>query len=297
MPAPTRTQHVLYQLVLLTAFAGLLLLLALAQYGQSPPEQLPLAATIFWGLLLGASATSTAARFTGEGLARAIAVSSVLSGVLALTLPSFTAAEWWYVFSPLAGNAFVALLLTVFRRYHDMLSAMAIYIICTVLANYTLDSFLPIGSFFLINVGTFFFGVTFTQRDRVHAYGRKNVYAMIGVAAVVNVFAALAVDTPLRYVAVAFLTILISETADTEVYQRLLHRPWLERVAKSNAVSAPIDSILFTVLAFAGESFATIGWMVQVIVTDIIVKYAAGMVVALGVIQLLRRANPFDKTS
>lgn len=295
MPSPTRTHHVLYQLVLLTAFAGLLLLFALAQFGQQPPEQLPVAATIFWGLLVGAAATSTAARFSRAGLAGAVIVSAALNAVLALTLPSFTTAEWWYVFAPLAGNALVLVLLTVFRRYHDMLSAMAIYIICTVLANYTLDSFLPIGSFFLINVGTFFFGVTFTQRDRVHAYGRKSVYAMIGVAAVVNVFAALAVDTPLRYVAVAFLTIIVSETADTEVYQRLLHRPWIERVAKSNAVSAPIDSILFTVLAFAGESFATFGWMVQVIVTDIIVKYTAGMIVALGVIQMLRRANPFDK--
>lgn len=291
----TARHHILYQTVLVLAQLGAVLLLILARYGQTPPEQLPIAAVMFWGVLMGASVSSTAAQFSRPGLVRTVGVSVLLNAGLALVLPVVSEAAWWYALAPLAGNAFVLALHTLFPKRHDMLSAMTIYIVCTVLANYTLDSFLPIGTFFLVNVGTFFFGVTFTQRDRVHAYGRKNVYIMIIVAAVTNVFAALAVDTPLRYVAVAFLTILISETADTEVYQRLLHRPWIERVAKSNAVSAPIDAILFTVLAFAGESFATFTWMVQVIVTDIIVKYAAGMVVALGVIQAFKRANPFDK--
>lgn len=292
---PLTRHHILYQTILVLAQLGAVLLLVLARFGQAPPEQLPVAAVVFWGVLMGASVSSTAARFTRGGLFGAVGLSLAINGALALVLPLVSEAAWWYVLAPVAGNALVLALHVWFPKRHDMLSAMTIYIVCTVLANYTLDSFLPIGSFFLINVGTFFFGVTFTQRDRVHAYGRKNVYIMIFVAAVTNVLAALAVDTPLRYVAVAFLTILISETADTEVYQRLLHRPWIERVAKSNAVSAPIDAILFTVLAFAGESFATFSWMVQVIVTDIIVKYAAGMVVALGVIQAFKRANPFDK--
>jgi len=50
-------------------------------------------------------------------------------------------------------------------------------------------------------------------------------------------------------------------------------------------VSAPIDTILFTVLAFAGAPFATAGWMVQVIVTDVVVKYASGFATALALLR------------
>ena len=128
---------------------------------------------------------------------------------------------------------------------------------------------------------TFFFGITFTQRDRVHKFGRRNVYAMILVAAVANVLAAVSLGTPMRYVVVGFIAILVSETVDTEIYQRLLHRPWLVRVASSNAVSAPVDSALFTILAFAGEGFATAAWMTQVILSDVAVKYGSSLVVAL----------------
>src|SRR5690606_40235609 len=130
-----------------------------------------------------------------------------------------------------------------------------------------------VGSFFLVNVGTLFFGVTFTQRDRVHAFGRPIVYRMILLAAVANVALAASLGTPLRYVGVSFLSIVLAETADTEVFHRLRGRRWLRRVATSNAISAPIDTVVFTLLAFVGEEFATAGWLTQVIVTDVLVKY------------------------
>src|SRR5690606_34935830 len=144
---------------------------------------------------------------------------------------------------------------------------------CTLLANYTLDSFLPLGDFFLLNVGTLFFGITFTQRDRVHRYGRRAVYLTILVAASANVVLAASLGTPLRYVAVSFLSIVLAESADTEIFQRLRDRRWLTRVASSNAVSAPLDTLIFTLLAFWGEDFATPAWLTQVIVTDVLVKY------------------------
>ena len=57
-------------------------------------------------------------------------------------------------------------------------------------------------------------------------------------------------------------------------------------------MSAPIDTVVFTLLAFAGEEFATAGWLTQVIVTDVLVKYASGIVAALGVLALVRSAMP-----
>ena len=87
---------------------------------------------------------------------------------------------------------------------------------------------------------------------------------MVGVAAVANVITALSLNTPLRYVAVGFLAIILSEVADTEVYQRLLKRRWLTRVAASNAVSIPIDTVGFTLLAFYGAAWATAAWMIEV---------------------------------
>lgn len=280
--------HVLFQLFMLCAPAGCLLLLQLSQFGQNPPSELPLPTIIMFGALLCGPLFPISRKLTRTGLLLASLLAALLGSSTALLLPAVSDAS---VSFGLAG--LTALLLTlVFNRLPvrtgAMLSAMTVYVVCTVLANYTFDAFLPVGGFFLVNVGTFFFGITFTQRDRVHQYGRRTVYLMIASAAVLNVVMSLLIDTPLRYVGVAFLAILISETADTEIYQRLLDRPWFTRVARSNAVSAPLDTLIFTVLAFTGESFATFGWMVQVIVTDVLVKYGASILVAAGVLARIR---------
>ena len=289
MPART-IQHIFFQLTLLAVQAGCLLLLVLARFGQNPPEALPLPTIVFFGAMLSGILHPLSRDFRVRELGVAVVLAGLLGAGLNLLLqvsPDHTAA---WLLAPATALAITLALRLVGQERGDMLSAMTVYTTCTVLANYTLDSFLPIGDFFLVNVGTFFFGVTFTQRDRVHRYGRRNVYLMIAVAAVANVIMSVAIDTPMRYVVVAFIAILIAETADTEIYQRLLHRPWLVRVARSNAISAPLDTIIFTVLAFFGEDFATFGWMNQVIITDILVKFLASMLVAFGVVTWLRRA-------
>jgi uncharacterized PurR-regulated membrane protein YhhQ (DUF165 family) len=174
-----------------------------------------------------------------------------------------------------------------------MLVAMSVYVVCTLLATFTFDSFLPLPGYGLISVGTLFFGITFTQRDRVHGYGRKAVYLMLLFAATANVVMALTLGVPLRYVAVGFLAIMLSITADTEIYQRHLHRSWLGRVARSNAVSVPVDTIVFTTLAFAGKPFATLPWMVEVIVTDIALKLIIGFLTAFGLLAMFsKRYDP-----
>lgn len=268
-------------LVLLPAgsVAGCAVLLWLAGFGQSPPDRLPWAALVFFGALFGdllAHALRRRGRSGAVGLAGGVG--------LAVLLALLTPLEARYLAAAAAAAALALVLAALPERRGTMYGAMSVYALCTLLANYTLDAFIPIGGWFLVSVGTLFFGVTFTQRDRVHRYGRRAVYLMILAAAVANVLTALSVGTPLRYVAVGFLAIVLSESADTEVYQRLLARRWLVRVASSNAVSAPLDTVVFTVLAFAGAPFATFGWMTQVIVTDVIVKYASGIVAALGLV-------------
>lgn len=273
-----------FLLVVLAAQLGCALLLHLSRFGQDPPAALPLPTIVMFGLLAAGPLYPLARRLPRW---RSLALPTALAACLAATwlLPPAYGGDPRYLLAPAAGAALTLALAVLPERRGAMLSAMSVYTVCTVLANYTFDSFLPVGDFFLVNVGTFFFGVTFTQRDRVHRFGRRNVYAMIGAAALLNVVMALTVGTPLRYVAVAFLAIVVSETADTEVYHRLLERPWLTRVASSNAISAPLDTIIFTVLAFAGESFATPGWMARVIVTDVAVKYGSSLLVALRVLR------------
>lgn len=162
----------------------------------------------------------------------------------------------------------------------------AIYILATLAANYTADWFIPLPIFGLVSVGTLFFGITFTQRDRVHRHGRKAVYAMILAAAVLNVLESVFLGVSWRIIVASFTAIILAETADTEVYHRLLQRPWLQRVVGSNAVSIPVDTVLFTAIAFAGV-FPVIT-LVQIVFGDIVLKTIIGAVAAVRREMLLR---------
>lgn len=266
-------------------------------FGPTPTDRLPALALALFGLLFVGALTD----LRGASDARRVRVVTtsvfVIAVAVALALAGAGAGRLEYLLAPASAMTGLGALRLLGSRAPDgraasLVAAATVYVAATLLANFTLDSFLPLGGFFLVNVGTLFFGLTFTQRDRVHQHGRRAVYAMIFLAATANVALAATLGTPLRYVAVSFLTILVAETADTEIYQRLLRRPWLARVAASNAVSAPLDTILFTLLAFWGEEFATAGWMTQVIVTDVLVKYASGILAALGMLALLRGIFP-----
>lgn len=272
------------------------LLLELSGFGPNPFPALPTAVVSLVGVLFVGILHPLAQRLGVAQAAAAGGVGVALATATALAMPAWGGAVAYGLAAATAVVGALALR-ALPSRVGRMLAAMAVYVVCTLLANYTFDSFLPLGDFFLVNVGTFFFGITFTQRDRVHRYGRRAVYAMVAFAAVANVALALSLGTPLRYVAVGFLAILLSETADTEIYQRLLERRWLTRVASSNAVSAPLDTLVFTVLAFAGAPFATAGWMTQVIVTDVIVKYGSGMLAALGVLAGARVTQTSPETA
>ena len=157
---------------------------------------------------------------------------------------------------------------------------MAIYIAAVLIANYTATWFIPLPVFGLVSVGTLVFGITFTQRDRVHRFGRKPVYMMILAAAVGMVLESVFLGVSWRIITASFIAIVLSETADTEVYHRLLHLPWLKRVFGSNVISIPLDSLLFNLIAFYGEFTGIM--LTGIIFGEIVAKFATGAIAAIG---------------
>lgn len=153
-----------------------------------------------------------------------------------------------------------------------------VYVVCVLLANYTAETFIQLPFFGLLAVGTLIFGVTFTARDYVHHAGKKIVYTMIFTAAVLSVLMSIYLGVPLRIVAASFIAIVLAETADTEIYQRYISDSWMVRVFKSNLVSIPLDTILFTAIAFLGV-FPTYD-LAQIIFADIVYKSLIGVAVA-----------------
>ncbi len=164
-----------------------------------------------------------------------------------------------------------------------MIWPMLVYVLATLAANFTATWFLPLPVFGLVSVAVFIFGVTFTQRDRVHRYGRRWVYLMIGSAALLNCLAAVLLGVQWRIVLASFTAIILAELVDTEVYQRHIKRPWLGRVAISNAVSVPLDSLLFNGIAFLGVFEPVL--LAQIICGEIVVKFLVGGVTALWRVQ------------
>ena len=109
----------------------------------------------------------------------------------------------------------------------------------------------------LIVVGTIVFGITFTQRDRVHRAGRPWVYLMLVVTTILAATQSVFLDVSWRIIVASTLAILLSELADTEVFHRLKERKWFVRAGASNAISIPIDTIIFNLIAFAGVLSST----------------------------------------
>jgi uncharacterized PurR-regulated membrane protein YhhQ (DUF165 family) len=160
-----------------------------------------------------------------------------------------------------------------------MVPSMTIYIIAVLAANYTATWFIPLPIFGMVSVGTLIFGITFTQRDRVHRYGRRAVYAMILLAAVGMVLESLLLEVPWRIILASFIAIVLSEAADTEIYHQLLNRSWLQRVTGSNLVSIPLDSLLFNLIAFMGVFEPAM--LVAIIFGEIVTKFTTGALAAL----------------
>jgi uncharacterized integral membrane protein (TIGR00697 family) len=130
-----------------------------------------------------------------------------------------------------------------------------------------------------MDAGTLIYPFTFTLRDLVHkVVGRRGARVIIFTAAVINLFMAgffwvvskLPYDVSIgpqpewdsvlspvwRIVLASILAEVFSELTDTEIYHlwvtRITERfQWL-RVLTSNAVSIPVDSLIFVWAAFGG---------------------------------------------
>lgn len=156
-----------------------------------------------------------------------------------------------------------------------------------------------------VDMGTFVYPLTFTLRDAAHKLlGKASARTLIVTAAAINVVMALylrwvasvpsdpewglggefsAILAPVgRIVVASIVAEVVSELLDTEVYHWFVTRvttrhQWL-RVVLSNGVSIPVDSLIFSVLAFApipalggGLPWQVVG---QIFVFNLGLKYA-----------------------
>lgn len=297
------TQFSVFTVLLsLLSVVSAFLLLYLSQFAELgvPPTQLQAEVVFFLGVLFTGFLFPFVSRLPEKQAWLASLVTFALSVLFSLLFQSMSIVSpvdseqmlngsLMYALAPATALILANLVRRFFAVKAELWVAMLVYVVCTILANYTLDAFIPLGlgEFAAkINVGTLFFGIIFTQRDRIHAFGRRYAYLTIALAAFANVAIALRLDTPLRFVIVSFVAIVVSELTDTEVYQRVIKRRWFTRVAVSNAFSVPVDSFIFTVFAFWGEAFATPTWMTEVILTDIVIKFLIGLIVAVQVFKL-----------
>jgi queuosine precursor transporter len=203
----------------------------------------------------------------------------------------------------MATTARPAAVLTPFTRIAVV--AVGAYVGAQVIADVTS---LKIGTFAdrAVDMGTFVYPITFTLRDVVHkALGKRAARTLVVTAAVVNLFMAVylqwaarapsdvsyplgaefeAVLAPLWRITIASIVAeVVSELVDTEVYhwfvRRVTTRHQWARVATSNAVSVPIDNVIFAVGAFGAiPGFAdhalTLPWDVvwEIFVVNLTVK-------------------------
>jgi len=156
-----------------------------------------------------------------------------------------------------------------------------------------------------VDMGTFIYPVTFTLRDVAHkTIGKRNTQTLILASAGVNLFAALYLgwvsnvpgdpawglatewnavfNASLlgRIVVASIVAMVVSELVDTEVYHwfvtQITHRYQWARVLISNAVSVPVDNLVFTLGAFAGLlPWGVIG---QIFLFNLILKYVVSVV-------------------
>lgn len=149
-----------------------------------------------------------------------------------------------------------------------------------------------------IDAGTLLYPITFTLRDLAHKrLGIAAARALVVTAGVVNLgmiayfsfAAALPPDTTAgpatlyfgavlgpvwRVVLASIVAEIFAELVDTEVYQfwvtHITQRYQWMRVLASNAISTPLDSIVFVLLAFAGTMPGEV--LLSIIAVNILIK-------------------------
>ena len=154
-----------------------------------------------------------------------------------------------------------------------------------------------------VDMGTFIYPITFTLRDLAHKQlGKRNAQTLVISAAVINLFMAAylwwvasvpsdpswglgrefaAILAPVwRIVLASIAAEVISELLDTEIYHWFVTRittryQWM-RVLISNAISIPVDSLIFSVGAFGGM----LPWPVvgQIFIFNLLIKFGMTLI-------------------
>lgn len=151
------------------------------------------------------------------------------------------------------------------------------YVISIFVANLLIDKFIELPIYGMLSAGTIFFAFVFTLRDHLHRYGLRFALLGITLALIINTILSITFGIPIRFIIASFLAILLSELADTAVFERLKERSWALKVIASNAVSVPVDSIVMTLIAFLGV--LTMSEMLAIIFADILAKYLIALTV------------------
>lgn len=156
---------------------------------------------------------------------------------------------------------------------------------------------------FSIDAGTFIYPITYTLRDLIHKKsGKKTAQMMVITVALLNLLMAfyfwlvsilpadlsvgpqkefgIVLSPVWRIVIASILSEVISELIDTEIYHLWVTKvttkyQWL-RVLVSNSVSVPIDSIIFSFLAFYGVMPLAV--VISIILSNIIIKMVTTLV-------------------
>jgi uncharacterized PurR-regulated membrane protein YhhQ (DUF165 family) len=132
---------------------------------------------------------------------------------------------------------------------------------------------------FAATAGTVFAGAAFLLRDTVRDHlGRVGVLAVIVVGALVSYLIS---DASVATASAA--AVLISELADSLVYEPLRKRAWAAAVLVSNTVGAVVDTVLFLVIA----GFFT--W--DAVPGQLVGKVAWATLVPLGIISAVKSAR------
>ena len=192
----------------------------------------------------------------------------------------------------------------------NSISQWAIILVASYIAAQMLSDVasLKIGSIggWAVDMGTFIYPITFTLRDVIHKLmGKRAAQTIILTAGLINLLMALylmmsawvasdvgwatgsvpgqdlglafsSILSPVwRIVAASIVAEVLSELLDTEVYQWFVNKistqhQWA-RVLISNAVSIPLDSAIFCLVAFYEQMPNEVIW--QIFVFNMVVKY------------------------
>jgi uncharacterized integral membrane protein (TIGR00697 family) len=193
------------------------------------------------------------------------------------------------------------------RAAISSLIVVSAYIAAQMLADITSLKIALVGGF-SIDGGTFIYPLTFTLRDLVHKLlGKRAARALIVTAACINLLMAglfafvswlpadptwglqaefAAILGPVwRIVLASIGAEVISELLDTEVYHlwvsRVTRRYQWVRVLVSNAISVPVDSLIFAWAAFGGVLPAAVVW--SIFWSNVLVKGAVTLVSLPGI--------------